>query len=41
VPVGDDGPMKGQAPLDPVLIKKVSIIGGPESAPKSTSKKKR
>ena len=27
VPVGDNGPMPGQAPIDPILIKKVSIIG--------------
>ena len=38
VPVGDNGPMKGQAPVDPILIKKVSIIGEP--APKAAAKKK-
>jgi len=38
VPVGDNGPMKGQAPVDPILIMKVSIIG--ESAPKAAAKKK-
>ena len=31
VPVGDNGPMKGQAPVDPILIKKVTIIGEPEN----------
>ena len=40
VPVGDNGPMKGQAPVDPILIKKVSIIGEPEAAPKAPAKKK-
>jgi cyclophilin family peptidyl-prolyl cis-trans isomerase len=29
VAVGDDGPMKGQAPVDPILVKKISIIGEP------------
>ena len=38
VPVGDNGPMKGQAPVDPILITKVSIIGEP--APKAAAKKK-
>jgi cyclophilin family peptidyl-prolyl cis-trans isomerase len=38
VAVGDDGPMKGQAPVDPILIKKISIIGEP--APKASAKKK-
>ena len=38
VAVGDDGPMKGQAPVDPILIKKVSIIG--DVAPKAAAKKK-
>ncbi|HUO02827.1 MAG TPA: peptidylprolyl isomerase [Rhizomicrobium sp.] len=38
VPVGDDGPMKGQAPVDPILIKKVSLIGEP--AAKAPAKKK-
>jgi cyclophilin family peptidyl-prolyl cis-trans isomerase len=38
VAVGDDGPMKGQAPVDPILIKKISIIGEP--APKAAAKKK-
>jgi len=32
VPVGDDGPMKGQAPVDPILIKSVTIIGEPSKA---------
>jgi len=26
VPVGDDGPMPGQAPVDPILIKKISVL---------------
>jgi cyclophilin family peptidyl-prolyl cis-trans isomerase len=26
VPVGDKGPMPGQAPVDPILIKKVSVL---------------
>jgi cyclophilin family peptidyl-prolyl cis-trans isomerase len=38
VAVGDDGPMKGQAPVDPILITKISIIGEP--APKASAKKK-
>jgi len=38
VAVGDDGPMKGQAPVDPILIAKVSIIGEP--TPKAAAKKK-
>lgn len=38
VPVGDDGPMKGQAPVDPILIKKVSIIGEPVA--KASKKRK-
>jgi cyclophilin family peptidyl-prolyl cis-trans isomerase len=38
VPVGDDGPMKGQAPVVPILLKKISIIGEP--APKAAAKKK-
>jgi peptidyl-prolyl cis-trans isomerase A (cyclophilin A) len=37
VAVGDNGPMKGEAPVDPILIKKVSIIGEPAAA---TKKKK-
>jgi cyclophilin family peptidyl-prolyl cis-trans isomerase len=40
VPVGDDGPMKGQAPVDPILIKKVTIIGEPAAAKASARKKK-
>jgi len=35
VPVGDHGPMAGQAPVDPVTITKVSIVGEPEVAPKT------
>jgi peptidyl-prolyl cis-trans isomerase A (cyclophilin A) len=31
VPVGDHGPMPGQAPVDPILIKKVSVVGEPEA----------
>jgi len=26
VPVGDDGPMPGQAPVDPILIKKIAVL---------------
>jgi len=33
VPVGDHGPMPGQAPVDPILIKKVSIVGEPDLPP--------
>lgn len=40
VPVGDNGPMKGEAPIDQILIKKVSIIGEPQAAPKAAAKKK-
>ncbi|MES2256224.1 MAG: peptidylprolyl isomerase [Pseudomonadota bacterium] len=40
VPVGDHGPMPGAAPVDPVLIKKVSVVGEPEaSAPKAPAAK--
>ena len=36
VPVGDHGPMPGQAPVDPILIKKVTIVGEPQAtAPKT------
>ncbi|MBN9553431.1 MAG: peptidylprolyl isomerase [Alphaproteobacteria bacterium] len=42
VAVGDKGPMPGQAPVDPVLIKKVSIVGEPDRpAPKASAKKKK
>lgn len=44
VPVGDHGPMPGQAPVDPILIKKVSVVGEPEPAPakpKASAKKKK
>jgi len=42
VAVGDKGPMPGQAPIDPVLIKKVSIVGEPDKpAPKASAKKKK
>jgi cyclophilin family peptidyl-prolyl cis-trans isomerase len=40
VPVGDNGPMKGEAPVDPILIKKVSIVGEPDAPPKPAVKKK-
>jgi len=41
VPVGDHGPMPGQAPVDPILIKKVSVVGEPEpAAPKAPMVKK-
>lgn len=41
VPVGDHGPMPGQAPVDPILIKKVSEVGEPEpTAPKAPAAKK-
>lgn len=41
VPVGDHGPMPGQAPVDPILIKKVSVVGEPEpTAPKAPAAKK-
>ena len=26
VPTGDDGPMKGQAPVDPILVKKITLL---------------
>ncbi|HXS06994.1 MAG TPA: peptidylprolyl isomerase [Rhizomicrobium sp.] len=35
VPVGDHGPMAGQAPVDPVTITKVSIVGEPDVVPKA------
>ena len=41
VAVGDNGPMKGQAPVDPILIKKVSIVGEPDAPPKPAAKKKK
>jgi peptidyl-prolyl cis-trans isomerase A (cyclophilin A) len=41
VPVGDHGPMAGQAPVDPVVITKVSVIGEPDTPAKATSKKKK
>ena len=40
VAVGDHGPMPGQAPVDPILIKKVSVIGEPEPAKAPAKKKK-
>jgi cyclophilin family peptidyl-prolyl cis-trans isomerase len=30
VPLGDHGPMPGAAPLDPILIRKVSVLPGPQ-----------
>ena len=42
VPVGDHGPMPGQAPVDPILIKKVSVVGEPDATPpKPVTKKKK
>ena len=42
VPVGDHGPMPGQAPVDPILIKKVAAVGEPEPpAPKTAPQKKK
>lgn len=41
VPVGDNGPMKGQAPVDPILIKKVTVIGDPAAAMLSKNKKRK
>jgi len=39
VPVGDHGPMKGEAPVTPILITKVSVIGDPPSAAAPKKKK--
>ena len=42
VPVGDHGPMPGQAPVDPILIQKVSVVGEPEpTSTKAPTKKKK
>jgi len=41
VAVGDNGPMKGEAPVDPILIKKVSVVGEPDAPPKPVAKKKK
>ncbi len=41
VAVGDHGPMPGQAPVDPILIKKVSVVGEPEAPPKKAAAKKK
>jgi peptidyl-prolyl cis-trans isomerase A (cyclophilin A) len=42
VPVGDHGPMPGQAPVDPILITKVTIVGEPVAPiPKTSAKKKK
>jgi cyclophilin family peptidyl-prolyl cis-trans isomerase len=30
VPLGDHGPMPGAAPVDPILIRKVSVVAGPQ-----------
>ena len=38
VAVGDNGPMKGQAPVDPVTVTRVSIVGEPDVAPKAAAK---
>ena len=40
VAVGDHGPMPGQAPVDPIVITKVSIVGEAD-APKAPVKKKK
>jgi peptidyl-prolyl cis-trans isomerase A (cyclophilin A) len=37
VPVGDHGPMPGQAPVEPILIKKVSVVGEPDPVPSKTT----
>lgn len=36
VAVGDHGPMPGQAPVDPVTITKISVVGEPDASPKAT-----
>ncbi|MGZ5925611.1 MAG: peptidylprolyl isomerase [Rhizomicrobium sp.] len=41
VPVGDHGPMPGQAPVDPILIQKVSVVGEPDPAPAKVPVKKK
>jgi cyclophilin family peptidyl-prolyl cis-trans isomerase len=41
VAVGDHGPMPGQAPVEPILITKVSVAGEPEPAPAKTAAKKK
>jgi cyclophilin family peptidyl-prolyl cis-trans isomerase len=42
VAVGDHGPMPGQAPVDPILITKVSVVGEPDPTPaKAPAKKKK
>ena len=41
VPVGGGkGAMAGQEPLNPILIKKVSIVGEPDRPPRKVRKKK-
>ncbi len=40
VAVGDHGPMPGQAPVDPIVIKKVSVVGEPEAPPTRAAAKK-
>jgi cyclophilin family peptidyl-prolyl cis-trans isomerase len=41
VAVGDHGPMPGQAPIEPILITKVSVAGEPEPAPAKAAKNKK
>jgi peptidyl-prolyl cis-trans isomerase A (cyclophilin A) len=42
VPVGDHGPMPGQAPVEPILIKNVTMVGQPDAvAPKIPAKKRK
>ena len=41
VPVGDHGPMPGQAPVDPILIKAMTVVGQPDSPPPKPSTKKK
>ena len=42
VAVGDHGPMPGAAPVDPILINKVTIVGEPAAPPaKAPAKKKK
>jgi cyclophilin family peptidyl-prolyl cis-trans isomerase len=33
VPVGDKGPMPGEAPVNPIVIKKVTIVAGTDNTP--------
>jgi hypothetical protein len=41
VPVGDHGPMPGQAPVDPILIKNVTVVDEPEAPTAMTPAKKK